>query len=151
MIKSHVSLALLGVLVLCNSPAVASIPQAGLQISGAMMVATDEYVALEGNLVWVSFRANPGDLIWVFAAALDKNGTPDYSNLLTLLFDKSSATGQLSGAFVVPPGLAGQSFVIVGASINVDGDIQAEKAVMRIRPAPPPPDVYVMLATNDGG
>lgn len=150
MIKSHVSLVLLGVLVLCNSPAVAWIPQAGLHIGGATMIAADEYVALEGSLVWVTFSANPGDLIWVFAAAVDKNGTPDYANLLTLLFDNSSATGQLSGAFTVPPGLAGQSFVIVGASINVDGDIQAEKALMHVRPAAPPADVYAALPSNDG-
>jgi hypothetical protein len=151
MIKSHKSLALLGVLMLCCAPAVAWIPLAGLHISGALQIAEDEYLALEGDLVTVGFRANPGDLIWVFAAAVDKTGTPDYSNLLTLLFDKSSDSGKIEGVFAVPAGLAGQSFMIIGASVNVDGDVETGKALMHIRSELPPADVLEGLPSNDGG
>ena len=110
MIKSHVSLVLLSVLALCSSPAVAWIPQAGLQIGAAMNIATGQYVALEGDLVTVAFRANPGDLIWVFAAALDKNGRRLLEHAHPALRQELRQREDLVRVgMVVPPASAGQS------------------------------------------
>jgi hypothetical protein len=139
--NSNTTRALLGILVLCCAPALASVPEEGLQISGAERVGENAYLATEGTFVTLAFRAHPGDAIWVFAAALDDSGQPDYSDILTLMADRGSKTGMLSGAFQVPKGLAGRKFQIVGLALNADGDILVDEALMKIVAPQPVNDV----------
>ena len=143
---------LLGLLAVLCSPALASINPGGLLIRGAVQTGPGEFTATEGDVVSLELRGAPSDLLWVFAAALDKAGEADYSNLLTLLLDRHSATGAVSGQFVIPHGLAGKAFTIVAVSWPLEGDsIMAEKVTMKIREAIAPADVQAYLPITDGG
>jgi hypothetical protein len=122
--KSHSIQVLLGVLMLCCTPALA---QVNLNIVGSQVDADGVYVVAEASEVFVHVLGAPSDTVALMAAPIDKNG-PDYSAVTLLMVGSYS----ISGAFQIPKGLAGMSFQIIAASLNADGDVTVSLATMTV-------------------
>jgi hypothetical protein len=127
------TLAILVLSLVCSAPAAAIIPPAGLQVGGAEWAGQNAYIAVEGSLISLAFRAEPGDAMGLFAIPVTEAAMADYPPIITLALNMNSTTGVLAGVFQVPNGLAGQSFEVVAASLNVDGQLTLERVTMRIR------------------
>jgi hypothetical protein len=124
MLNATAARAVLGALVLVCAPAIAIIPPSvEIRLGGAEQTGLYSYRVHEGDAVALAVKSQPGDLIWAFAVALDKNGEADYSAVVTLLFDQDCKTGQVSGAFKIPAGLAGQKFQLEAVALSDKGEI----------------------------
>jgi hypothetical protein len=129
MIKSQSIKVLLGVLMLCCAPAVA---QVSLGIHGGSLDADGTIFVTEGSSIGVSARANPGDAIGVLVVPMDAAVQGDDPAVVVLMLDLKSASGKLSGQFVVPKGLEGVSFQVVAGALNVDGEISLAMATVMV-------------------
>jgi hypothetical protein len=98
-------------------------PSVDIQLGGARQVGPYAYDVRDGDLVSLFVSAEPGDMIWAFAASLDANDEVDYSLVVTLLFDRDAKTGKLSGSFIVPKNLAGRSFQIEAVALSDKGEM----------------------------
>ena len=131
MLNATAARAVLGALVLVCAPAMAIIPPSvDIRLGGAEQTGLYSYLVHEGDAVDLVVKAQPGDLIWAFAVALDKNGEPDYSMVVTLLFDQDCKSGMVSGAFTIPAGLAGQRFQLEAVALSDKGEISWSTTVL---------------------
>jgi hypothetical protein len=123
---------LLVALVLCCVPAVA---QVNLNVgAGATLIHDDVYAAHAESSVTLGARASVGDAIGLAVVGFDKNGQLDYSTLVVLLVKHDSPTGDLSSLFPIPAELAGMNFMLMAGSLNVDGALFLDTAILSIRP-----------------
>jgi hypothetical protein len=123
--------AVLGAMILVCAPAMAIIPPSvEVRLGGAEPTGWYSYLVNEGDAVDLSVTAQPGDLIWAFAVALNKNGEADYSAVVTLLFDQDCKSGKISGAFEVPAGLAGRKFQIEAIALSDKGEASWSTSVI---------------------
>lgn len=131
MLNATAARAVLGALVLVCAPAMAIIPPSvEIRLGGAQQTGLYSFVVQEGDAIDLAVKAQPGDLIWAFAVALDKNGEPDYAAVVTLLFDQDAKSGVVSGAFVIPAGLAGQKFQIEAVALSDKGEASWSTSVI---------------------
>ena len=131
MLNATAARAALGALVLLCAPAMAIIPPSvDIRLGGAELTGLYSYLVHEGDAVTMEVKAQPGDLIWAFAVALNKNGEPDYAAVVTLLFEKDSKAGAVSGDFMIPAGLAGQKFQLEAVALSDKGEISWSTTVL---------------------
>jgi hypothetical protein len=126
-IKSHSIKVLIGVLMLCCAPAVA---QVAVGVHGGSLNADGAIVVAETSWVGLTARANQGDTIGILVVPIDPSGVVDESAVLLLMIDGASKTGNLTGSFVVPKGLAGMSFKVIAGALTVDGDLSFATATV---------------------
>jgi hypothetical protein len=124
--------ALLGTLVLCSLPVFAATAssgdEVGLKLGGAKMDDATHYAAATGSVVSVHVDADPYDLVWVFAVAVDQWGEPNYSAILTLALEETKK-GDMVLFFEIPKALEGMTFQIIALAQDAKGDIDGSKEV----------------------
>jgi hypothetical protein len=126
MSKLNTTLVVLSALALTLPSAAATISIDEVQLTlggGAELVAPNSYQILPGKVAVLDMASNPGDIVWLFAVADDLWGEPDYGNILTLYFDKSS--GHFQGFFEIPAALAGMVFHVQAVSVDSKGEFHS--------------------------
>ena len=124
MLNATSTRALLGALILVCAPAMAIIPPSvEIRLAGAQQVGAYAYSVHESDPVSLTVSAEPGSLIWAFAAAVGPNDEVDYSVVVTLMLDRDAKTGRISAALVVPKNLAGRTFAIEAISLSDSGEM----------------------------
>jgi hypothetical protein len=129
MLNSKATRALLCSLICC-APALAIIPpEVTIRIGGADMIGPNHFAVAELAIVGVEVKHKPGDVIWLFAVARDRNGEADYSKVLTLFLDKCPE-GRMYGEYKMPKGTAGSSFEIQAMTLGQGGEIHSSTNVV---------------------
>ena len=77
-----------------------------------------------GDAVALEVVAQPGDLMFIFAVAIDPWGEPDYGNILTL-FAGHSRSGSFIQSFEIPGGLDGRLFQVLAVTQDSKGEFHA--------------------------
>jgi hypothetical protein len=129
MLNSNAIRGLCALMICCAAALASERPQVTLRI-GAELIGPNHYLVHEKTMVTVKVDANEGDLIAVFAMALDEFGRPDKSAVLLLLLVESK-DGGARGDFWIPGGLGGQSFAVAAIAIS-DAQTMAESEVARV-------------------
>jgi len=131
MLNATAARAALGAMILFVAPAMAIIPPSvHIRLGGAEPAGLYSYLVHEADVITMSVSAQPGDLIWAFAVALNENGEANYSVMVTLLFDPDCKSGQTGATIVVPKGLAGRRFQIEAIALSDSGEASWSTSVL---------------------
>jgi hypothetical protein len=148
MSKSKAIGAILGALALLCVPAVAmttsSEDEVLIRLAGANQVSPLHYTVGTGRLVALGAEAHPGDLMFIFAVAMDQWGEPDYGHILTVYLGYP-AGGSFAQLIEIPAGLEGQIFQIQVVTQDARGNFASSNQLtisvlgVQVLPAPTNP------------
>jgi hypothetical protein len=129
MSKSKAIGAILGALVLTCLPAVATTTSSDehevlIRLAGADQIGPHHYSVSAGDVVALEVVAQPGDLMFIFAVAIDQWGEPDYGNILTL-FLGTPRNGSFIQMFEIPAILEGHIFQVMAVTQDSKGEFHS--------------------------
>jgi hypothetical protein len=128
MFKSKAIGAIFGALVLSCMPAVATTISSEdpieINLGGGIRTGELSFLLQVGDVATLKAAALPGDLLFVFAYALDQWNEPDLGNVLTLYLGYP-ADGQIAQSLVIPKGIEGMIFKVLAVAMDPKGEMRS--------------------------